>query len=200
MEFFVMGMTLGLTAGLKPGPLGVFVIHQTLTRGKRQGAVASLAPFFSDGPIILLAILLTVGLKEISGFLSIVSIAGGCYLGYLGVKIIRSPSSINPSGEGATGSSLLKAIQVNLLNPSPYIFWLTIGAGIMANGTRIEAGLFVFAALSTLSLTKFAVAMSVSFFGARFNPRFYARILRSLSIPLIFLGFKMIYSGITSFL
>ncbi len=197
MNFALIGMTLGLTAGLKPGPLGVFIIHQTLSKGGKHGFLASLSPWITDGPIILLSLLITVGLKDLTWFLSAVSVAGAIYLTYLAVKIFRSPAEINPAGKGGAGSSLLQAVKVNLLNPTPYIFWLTIGSGYISKGNRSEALLFVFSAIFTLSLTKFVVAMALRLLGERFNSKIYAAIMRALGFPLIIFSGQLLYSGIT---
>ena len=55
-EFFLSALSFGLAAGLKPGPLGVIVIQQTLSRGLPAGVRASLAPLVTDGPIIIAAL------------------------------------------------------------------------------------------------------------------------------------------------
>jgi hypothetical protein len=52
-EFFFAALSFGLAAGLKPGPLGIIVIQQTLSKGLRAGVRASLAPLITDGPIII---------------------------------------------------------------------------------------------------------------------------------------------------
>jgi threonine/homoserine/homoserine lactone efflux protein len=99
MQFALAALTFGLVAGLKPGPLGVFVIHQTMARGYYQGFIASLAPLLTDGPIILLALLLTLQLNDLNWFISIISIMGSAYLLSISYKILKAPNSINPSGQ-----------------------------------------------------------------------------------------------------
>ncbi len=199
MNVFIMGLTIGLTAGLKPGPLGIFVIHQTMTKGSKAGFIASLAPWISDGPIILLSLFLTVALKEMNWFISIISLLGAIYLAYIAVKIVKSPHSINPS-QGGGSSSLLGAVKVNLLNPSPYIFWLTIGGGIISKGTITEGVTFITSALCALTLTKFFVAILLKNLGTRFNPAVYSIILRALSLPLFIFSGQLFYSSIAIWL
>ena len=43
-EFFFSALSFGLAASIKPGPLGIVVIQQTLSRGLPAGVRASLAP------------------------------------------------------------------------------------------------------------------------------------------------------------
>jgi threonine/homoserine/homoserine lactone efflux protein len=44
MYFVLAALTFGVVAGIKPGPLGVYVIHQTMSKGLYSGFLASLAP------------------------------------------------------------------------------------------------------------------------------------------------------------
>lgn len=64
-EFFFSALSFGLAAGLKPGPLGIVVIQQTLTKGLLSGFRASLAPLITDGPIIIVALWLLSNFKSI---------------------------------------------------------------------------------------------------------------------------------------
>ena len=199
MQFALVAITLGLAAGLKPGPLGIFIIHQTLSRGNRQGFVASLAPFITDGPIILLALYLTLVLKDVSGFIAGVSILGALYLATIAYKILKAPTAINPDGKGVS-TSLWDAVKINFLNPSPYIFWLTIGGSYISMGTHLDAAVFIVFTLLTLSLTKYGVALSIKSLGTRFSPEKYALLLKSLALPLIIFSCHLMFSGINSVL
>ena len=51
------GVVLGFAAAVQPGPLQTYIIVQTLKNGWQRSAVMALAPLLSDGPIIVLAIL-----------------------------------------------------------------------------------------------------------------------------------------------
>src|SRR5215207_10511679 len=88
-EFFLSALSFGLAAGLKPGPLGVIVIQQTLSRGLSAGVRASLAPLVTDGPIIIAALWLLSQFKSINLFAAALSLVGGLYLLWLSRKIFR---------------------------------------------------------------------------------------------------------------
>jgi len=171
MSFLLAALTFGLVAGLKPGPLGVFVIHQTMSKGTYNGFMASLAPIVTDGPIILLALLLTLQLNDITWFISAISIIGSVYLAHIAYKIFRTPSGINPDS-GDNNSSFTTAVKINFLNPAPYIFWLTIGSSYIFMGSNSDAGVFIFFSIFSLCLTKFGVALAIKKLGEKFNPRF----------------------------
>jgi threonine/homoserine/homoserine lactone efflux protein len=196
MSFAIIALTFGLVAGLKPGPLGVFVIHETLTKGLLRGFLASLAPLLTDGPIILLALYLSLHLNDFNWFISIISILGSLYLAYLAYKIYRTPKGINPNSTD-NASGFFTAVKINLLNPSPYLFWLTIGSSYILLGTKVEAGIFIVCVLFSLCLTKYAVAYSIKVLGQRFNPRVYSMLLRSLALPLLLFSAQLMYSGVS---
>ncbi|HAY44822.1 MAG TPA: hypothetical protein DCY55_00865 [Gammaproteobacteria bacterium] len=214
MSFVIAAFTFGLAAGLNPGPLGVFVIHQTLAKGYRSGVLASLIPFLTDLPIGLLVVLLTLQLGETPWFVVSISAIGSIYLAWMAYRIFNSPGSIDPSKpEFNADDSVREAdtkpapvgildwqtgLKMNFLNPVPYIFWGTVGGVYIIKGTVLEAGIFILCMLLTLSSTKFIVAVLIRFLGQRFSPRVYSGILRSLSLPMLLYSGRLMYSAIIS--
>tara|TARA_R110002124_G_scaffold234886_1_gene400240 strand:- start:25739 stop:26341 length:603 start_codon:yes stop_codon:yes gene_type:complete len=200
MDFALAALTFGLVAGLKPGPLGVLVIHETMAKGNLQGFMASLAPLLTDGPIIVLALLLTLQLNDLNWFISIISIIGSAYLVRISYQILRSPNSINPISQVDSKASLVAAVKINFLNPAPYIFWLTIGTSYILMGSELEVVIFIACALLSLCATKFIVAVTIKNLGEKFSPKVYATILKSLSLPLLLFSAQLLYSGVTAWI
>lgn len=116
MYFVFAALTFGVVSGVKPGPLGVYVIHQTMSKGIKGGFLASLAPIVTDGPIILLVLLFTFQLKDIEWFISAISAFGAIYLAYLAYKILKGPSVVDPTDSKIESSSLVTAVKINILN------------------------------------------------------------------------------------
>ena len=56
--YLIQGLGFGLAAASQPGPLQTYLITQALTRGWKKSLVNALAPLVSDGPIILLCVLI----------------------------------------------------------------------------------------------------------------------------------------------
>jgi threonine/homoserine/homoserine lactone efflux protein len=195
MGFVIAAITFGLVAGLNPGPLGVFVIHQTMSRGIRSGLIASCTPFVTDLPIIILVALLTIKLGDLDWFVSVISVAGSLYLAFIAYRILNSPSRIDPGAVANSKVDWLTGVKMNFLNPVPYIFWGTVGSIYINKGTTFEACVFVITMLLTLCSSKFLVAIAVRYLGERFNPRVYAAVLRSLSLPMLLFSGKLLYSG-----
>jgi threonine/homoserine/homoserine lactone efflux protein len=186
-EFFLSALSFGLAAGLKPGPLGVVVIQQTLSRGLPAGVRASLAPLITDGPIIIVALWLLSQFKTIDLFVAALSLVGGAYLLWLSAKMLRI-NNISLSAKLRSGSSLGTAVKVNFLNPGPYLFWFTVGGSYIVRGSTAESIVFVFTAIGTLIASKVVVAVLAARFFPSLESRGYLLTMKVLAGTLAWFG------------
>ena len=190
MEVIIAALTLGVTAGLKPGPLGIYVIHQTMLHGPRAGLLASFAPFVSDGPIILGSFLLINSFKHFDSFITLISILGALYIASIAIRLIFAGPV--PQQPQSAPSSFLTAVKINLLNPAPYIFWSTVGGSYLLQNDLPDAALFALLFLTTLSVTKSIMAVSIKLLGDRFSDRLIAYVLKILAILLMFFAVRLL--------
>ncbi len=130
IELLIAGITLGLYAGFSPGPLLVLVISQTLKHGYKEGILVAFAPIISDIPIIAICLLFLSLISSYNSILGIISIIGGIYLGYLAYESFKTRVLIEDI-KLERPKSLTKGVTLNLLNPAPYLFWITIGGPII---------------------------------------------------------------------
>jgi threonine/homoserine/homoserine lactone efflux protein len=134
--YLTQGLVLGFSAAAQPGPFQAYLLSQTIANGWRKTLLAAFAPLLSDGPIILLVLLVLTRTPD--WFLSMMQAAGGLFLLYLAWGAYRSfvtAVSLQPS-PAANNQSILKAALMNGLSPNPYIFWGTIGGPILIAGWR----------------------------------------------------------------
>jgi threonine/homoserine/homoserine lactone efflux protein len=139
------GVLLGLFCGLAPGPLLALVLAQTLRHGAREGCKIALSPLVTDAPIIALALALAAKMAQLGLLLGIVSFAGGAFLLYLAWDGFR-PVRVAGEAPAQRPGSWLKGILTNLLNPHPWLFWLTVGAATLAKAmaqSRLAAAAFL---------------------------------------------------------
>ncbi len=125
------GAFLGLSCGLAPGPLLALLLAQTLRHGPREGCKIALTRLVTDAPIILVALMLAAKLEELRPLLGIVSIAGGAFVLYLAWDSFRAVR-LGAEAPAERTRSWFKGIFTNLLSPHPWLFWLTVGAAILA--------------------------------------------------------------------
>jgi threonine/homoserine/homoserine lactone efflux protein len=90
----------------------------------------ALAPIITDLPIIILAMLFLSVVSGYTPILGMISITGGFYLGYLAYESFKN-EGISKDIDLETPKSLKKGVAINLLNPAPYLFWITIGGPLI---------------------------------------------------------------------
>lgn len=132
--FLLQGLGLGFSAGVQPGPFQTYLISQSLSRGWRKTWVAAFAPLVSDGPIVILVLLILSQVPE--WFQQVLRIAGGVFVLYLAWGTYQSWRNFSPKTDqtGQTEQkSLLRAAMMNALSPGPYLFWsLVLGPMLVA--------------------------------------------------------------------
>ncbi len=162
MAFLFSGILLGLSGGLAPGPLLTLVASETLRHGVRAGVRVALAPLLTDLPIILATVLLLRPLVDQSLPLALIHLGGGLYLAWLGFQgVCFRGMELEPTDPAG---SLRRGVIANFLNPSPYLFWLAVGAPTVLGAWREEwpaAVVFVAAFYALLVGSKVVLAMAL---------------------------------------
>lgn len=189
-EYVISAFIFGLAAGFKPGPLGIVVIQQTLEHGLRHGLKACLAPIITDGPIIIAALVLLTQVGDKTSFIGMLSLAGGLYLLWLSLKIIKTPK-INISKTPSNPKALETAIKVNLLNPNPYLFWFSVGGAYLALGTKSQSAAFIAVSMGTLVASKMITAWVAAYFRELLDSNAYVWMMRFLGLLLA--GFGVLF-------
>lgn len=191
MSAALTGAALGLSAGLSPGPLLALVIVQTLRYGPREGAKVAASPLLTDAPIVLAALALTAGLADHPRLLGLLTLCGAAYLAWCALGSLRfRPGDDTPTP--AEAKSLRKGVLANLLNPSPYLFWGSVGAPLLAqawgagggDGWRAAAG-FLLGFFSCLVGAKVLVAWLSGRVGPLMGSPAYALVMRGLGLMLL---------------
>lgn len=183
---------------MAPGPLLSLVVSETLRGNKLNGIFIAIAPLLTDLPIVLISIYVLRSISHIDLALGLLSLAGGVFLAYLGVKNIRSlPSTTDNSN--SYNVSLKYGVVTNFLSPHPYLFWIAVGAPtfVKASKSSLNEGIaFIFAFYLLLIGTKIIIAIISERFGKILDGSRYKMIMRSLGILLLFLAGVMLYDGI----
>jgi threonine/homoserine/homoserine lactone efflux protein len=196
--YLLQGLGFGLAAASQPGPFQTYLISQSLTRGWKRTLIASLAPLVSDGPIILLCVLVLSQVPD--WFQRFLYIAGGLFILYLAYGAFKAwrDFDLNAPQPESKISGLPKAALMNALSPGPYIFWTLVTGPILVRGWRdtpvngigFLAGFYI-AMIGTL-LTIIIV------FGAASNlgPKVNRALLGISSIALLCFGLYQLWKGL----
>ena len=125
--FLISGIIFGLSSGITPGPLLTLVISETVRHGIREGVKVAIAPLVTDIPIVLTSIIILTRLSDVQSLLGVISMAGAGFLIYLGIESLGFTGA-DIDSDKIKPRSLQKGVIANFLNPSPYLFWVSIGA------------------------------------------------------------------------
>lgn len=128
MEETLLALSLGLSGGISPGPMLVLVLTQTIQYGLKEGLKVTLGPLISDAPIIIAAYYFTNQIPV--NLLDWLYLPGGLYLIYI-AKHSWAIDFDSMDVQKPVANSIRKGVVTNVLNPAPYLFWLTIGAPII---------------------------------------------------------------------
>jgi len=197
--YLLIGTLLGLSAGFAPGPMVALVISETLQHNIKAGIKVAFSPLLTDLPIIVLTLLVLGKLSNFHSILGVISLIGGMVLIYMGYQCFRAKNLQVKLGE-KNSNSLTKGTMVNLLNPHPYLFWLSVGGPTvtkaMAHG-MMPAASFILGFYFFLTGSKIALAIMVGKSRAFLNGKWQIYSRRSLAIFLWFFALVLFREGLT---
>jgi threonine/homoserine/homoserine lactone efflux protein len=198
LYFLGLGAVLGLSAGISPGPLLALVISETLRHGKKEGIKMAMVPLVSDIPVVAVSLVFLSWFARSPMALAVVAILGSVFVAYLGYDCLKTQglasdsklSGMKPAGKG---------ILVNILNPHPYLFWITVGAPIVFKawqGSILAVAAFFLSFYLLLVGSKIVVAILVHRSKTFLYNRGYFWIMRALGIILLVFAAGFLISGI----
>ncbi|MBI2331078.1 MAG: LysE family transporter [Chloroflexi bacterium] len=197
--YLVQGIGYGFAAASQPGPFQTFLISQALTRGWKHALPGAFAPLLSDGPIILLSVLVLSQLPE--WIQRIMYLVGGIfilYLAYGAFKTWRDYDETIPHAELSGHQTILKAALTNALAPGAYIFWMLVTGPVLVQGWR-ETPTYGLAFLLGFYVTMITgLASIIIFFGAaaKLGPKLNRALLGISCVVLLGFGFYQLWLGI----
>jgi threonine/homoserine/homoserine lactone efflux protein len=199
LAFFLQGLVLGIPAAATPGPLQAYFLSQTLRVGWQKTLPSVLAPLISDGPIIVLVLLILTRIPV--WLLQSLRMVGGIFILYLAIIAIvgfrRSEINSDKLAE-SSHKGILRATVTNLLNPNPYIFWSLVAGPILLTAWResvIHGASFMLGFYGTFisGLTSLILLFALA---GRFGPNMVKAFSILAITALIFFGLYQIGTGL----
>jgi threonine/homoserine/homoserine lactone efflux protein len=127
ITYLLAAAAIGFSAGVTPGPLQAVFLSYAIKGGWKKALPAAFAPLVTDGPVILLVLVILNNLPAV--FLRILQIGGAVFILYLAwesYQAYRNFQDIKAAEDTGTWGTLLKAATMNLLGPGPWLFWSLI--------------------------------------------------------------------------
>ncbi|MGA9363484.1 MAG: LysE family transporter [Bacteroidota bacterium] len=201
LHYLILGITFAFAAAVQPGPLQTYLISQSLSKGHRHTLPAAFSPLISDGPIIVLVLLVLSALPRL--LVNVLQLAGGFFLLYLAIsawKTWRDYDAKKAVQVQSSQQTLLKAAMVNLLNPNPYLGWSLVMGPLLLKGWRetpVNGITLLVGFYATLVVCLVGTIMLFST-ARNLGPR-VSRVLIGISaIALACFGFYELWSGIAA--
>lgn len=201
MQFFIHGMLFGLVAGITPGPLLTLVITETIKHNKKMGIFVAAVPVVTDMPIVFLSVYVLAKLSSFHFILGIISILGALFIGYLAYESI-TVKGIEVVPQKDEAHSFRKGVITNILNPHPYLFWITIGAPNVLKAYTLNflsAIFFVSGFYLSLVGSKIIVALIVDKSKTFLKSKVYVYIIKFLGLALLTFAVLFIKEGLKYF-
>jgi len=197
LAHLLLGLTLGFSAAVQPGPFVTYLAGQSVRLGWRRALPAIFAPLISDGPIITAVLLLLTRFPP--AFLRVVQLVGGFFVLFLAWRAFTAWRDFRPAAAvpGAARQSVLQAALTNLLSPGPYIFWsLTCGPLLVSAWREApEHGLVFVGGFYTAMLTALAGLVFLFSAAGRMGPRINRLLLGLSALALLGFGFYNLMVG-----
>jgi len=197
-SYVLLGVAYAFAAAAQPGPLQAYLISATLTRGWRRTLPAVLAPLLSDIPIIALVLLVLTRVPP--PVADALRLAGGVFLLYLAARALAAYRRDESPGAGPpprAARTVLEAVIINLLNPSPYLSWSLVLGPLLLEAWRAAPayGIALLASFYGTMIAATAIIL-VPFAGARaLGPRIGRVMLGVSAAALAAFGLYQIWAG-----
>jgi threonine/homoserine/homoserine lactone efflux protein len=133
--FLLSVAVISLTGVMLPGPMTAATVAKGY-RDKNAGALIAVGHGVIELPLIA-AIYLGVGpFLGLPVVVNGIYIAGGVALFYLGFRMFRTAGDAPEDVGGLPASSVVTGIVVTGTNPAFYVWWVTLGAALIAGAAR----------------------------------------------------------------
>lgn len=187
MDPFLIGIVLGLIAGAIPGPFSALVVATSLEADFWAGLRVAVVPIASEIVVLTVSALVIAQMPE--GVLRWMGAGGGALILYLAWRTWRradeDPQDSMP-GKGARRS--LEAALLALVSPTPWVFWMLVGAPLIVGFWREgwgEAVTFAGAFIGTLVLVRAGVAGLAAHGHRRLRSTWRRRAMKGTSLFLV---------------
>ena len=149
-----------------PGPTILTVISYSMAQGRRANVPLVAAVALGDSTALVVSLLGLGTLLAASAFwFTVVKLAGGLYMLYLGIRLLRAGVSpdqaLEPAGTGSRWRLFANTYLVTALNPKGIVFFVAFLPQFIQPGADVSRQLWVlaltFVAMATLNATLYAV-------------------------------------------
>jgi threonine/homoserine/homoserine lactone efflux protein len=202
LAYIIQGLGYGFAATVQPGPFQTYIISQTLNNGWKRTLPTMFAPLISDGPIIILMLLILSHLPN--AMVQILQVAGGVFVLYLAMGTFKAWRNFDEkllTISHPVQQSVLKAALMNMLSPGPYIYWSLVTGPILLAGWRKSPvnGVGFLLGFYTAMITSIAGIITLFGFARTLGSKVTRILLGLAAITLLGFGLYQLWAGLSAF-
>jgi threonine/homoserine/homoserine lactone efflux protein len=160
------GICFGFLAGISPGPFLGLIVSNSILYGFRVGAWIALIPLICDPIVFALSYFVWAQLP--SAIVGYAPLFGCAVLIFLGAKtfLTRNQSELfsrtdERNRNNSTKKATIQAVVIQLLNPDPYFFWITIGIPLILKETSRWGSVAIPAFLLGFYVTLITISLAI---------------------------------------
>lgn len=203
IDFFLRGFTIGLNAGILPGPIQTYLAQTSLVYGWRRAMIGVFSPLVADIPVIVLSVLVLSNVSET--VIRLLRIGGGVFILWLAFTSLRSIRAGALIGEGAhvdvtlsRGKLFMRMVGINIFSPAPWLFWSTVNGPLLIEGWRQTplAGIGFLVGFYGTLIGVFALIVLAFGWLRGINPKVTRSLMMAATALLILIGISFIVQGL----
>ena len=197
MRFFITIAIVHLLALMSPGPDFLFVSQTAVSRSRRQALFGVVGITLGIAVWAALALLgLHWLLQRLAWLQQLIALAGGLYLGWLGIALLRGAlrpavaTTVAAPPPRSDLATLRTGLLTNLANPKAVVYFGSVFSGFLGDASAAARGQ-LWLLISAESLLWFALVALV--FGIPLMRRGYLRLARGIDAlaGVVFIGFGL---------
>lgn len=201
MNIFLRGLVIGFSIAAPVGPIGVLCIRRTLAEGRVSGLVSGLGAASADA---IYGFIAAFGITFISSFLvaqqAWLSLAGGLFLCYLGLRTFRSQpgQSDQDITQNNLAGNFFSTFALTLTNPVTILSFAAIFTGLglaHSSGDYLAATWMVLGVFCGSSLWWLTLSQGIGTLNRRLTPQWLIWINRISGIIILVFGIFILFSA-----
>ncbi|HEX2951555.1 MAG TPA: LysE family transporter [Armatimonadota bacterium] len=207
---FILSLLVGFSGAIVPGPLFALTLKQALYVGWSAGLWLSIGHMIAE-------LALVIGLKAGLGRIlqrplvtRIIGFVGGIVLLYFAwgmIAVLFTTQSLHATASGHTApltitSLTIQGIVLTVVNPYWYIWWATVGVGLIgaqvkSHGERAWPAFFIGHSMADY-VWYIAVSMILAFSGSFLSPAVHRGLIAICGVGVAVLGIMFIFRQVSS--
>lgn len=195
LELMGLGFISGCLVSISLGFIFFMLIETSISRGWKASSRIILAVLLGDSLLLGLALFFSQSLAQtLHEFASVLHLLAGLMFVSMGMYQFRHPRTAAGTSKHGESSLFIRALLINLGNPSNWTFWLVLYSAPPVSGAQLQGQwAFGLSALASIVVCSSVVSLLASKTGKYLPDKSIWRINQLVSIGLVAVGLYWLF-------